>query len=73
MGSIWVIVTTAFICLPVGVMAAIYLEEYADPTKRFNRIVEINIQNLAAVPSIVYGILGLGVYRTTEKVKGVAK
>ncbi len=61
MGSIWVIVTTAFICLPVGVMAAIYLEEYADPTKRFNRIVEINIQNLAAVPSIVYGILGLGV------------
>ncbi len=61
MGSIWVIVTTAFICLPVGVMAAIYLEEYADPTKRFNKLVEINIQNLAAVPSIVYGILGLGV------------
>jgi phosphate transport system permease protein len=61
MGSIWVIVTTAFICLPVGIMAAIYLEEYGDPTKRFNRIVEINIQNLAAVPSIVYGILGLGV------------
>ncbi len=61
MGSIWVIVTTAFICLPVGIMAAIYLEEYADPTKRFNKLVEINIQNLAAVPSIVYGILGLGV------------
>ncbi|HQR79532.1 MAG TPA: phosphate ABC transporter permease PstA [Actinomycetota bacterium] len=61
MGTIWVIVTTAVICLPVGVMAAIYLEEYADASKRFNRIVEINIQNLAAVPSIVYGILGLGV------------
>lgn len=61
MGSIWVIVTTAFICLPVGIMAAIYLEEYGDPTKRFNRLIEINIQNLAAVPSIVYGILGLGV------------
>jgi phosphate transport system permease protein len=42
-------------------MAAIYLEEYADPTKRFNKLIEINIQNLAAVPSIVYGILGLGV------------
>ncbi|MCU0297536.1 MAG: phosphate ABC transporter permease PstA [Candidatus Nanopelagicales bacterium] len=61
MGSIWVIVTTAVICLPVGIMAAIYLEEYADPTKRFNKLIEINIQNLAAVPSIVYGILGLGV------------
>ncbi len=61
MGSIWVIVTTAFICLPVGVMAAIYLEEYGNPNRRFDRIVEINIQNLAAVPSIVYGILGLGV------------
>lgn len=61
LGTIWVIVTTAVICLPVGVMAAIYLEEYADTSKRFNRIVEINIQNLAAVPSIVYGILGLGV------------
>ncbi len=61
MGSIWVIVTTAFICLPIGVMAAIYLEEYGNPNRKFDRIVEINIQNLAAVPSIVYGILGLGV------------
>ncbi len=61
MGSIWVIATTAVICLPVGVMAAIYLEEYGNPNNRFYRIVEINIQNLAAVPSIVYGILGLGV------------
>ena len=55
------IATTAVICMPVGVMAAIYLEEYGNPTRRFDRIVEINIQNLAAVPSIVYGILGLGV------------
>lgn len=61
MGSIWVIVTTAAISLPVGIMAAVYLEEYANRESWFNRIVEINIQNLAAVPSIVYGILGLGV------------
>lgn len=61
MGSIWVIVTTACISLPVGIMAAIYLEEYGNPSGRFFRLVEINIQNLAAVPSIVYGILGLGV------------
>lgn len=61
MGTIWVIAATAAICLPVGIMAAIYLEEYANPRSRFFRLVEINIQNLAAVPSIVYGILGLGV------------
>ena len=42
-----------------GVATAIYLEEYADSTKWCNRLIELNIQNLAAVPSIVYGILGL--------------
>jgi phosphate transport system permease protein len=62
MGSIWVIVTTAFICLPIGIGAAIYLEEYSNSTSRFYRLVEVNIQNLAAVPSIVYGILGLAVF-----------
>jgi phosphate transport system permease protein len=41
-------------------MAAIYLEEYADPDRWYNRLIELNIQNLAAVPSIIYGILGLG-------------
>jgi phosphate transport system permease protein len=61
MGSIWVVGTTALFALPVGIMAAIYLEEYGNPNSRFYRLVEINIQNLAAVPSIVYGILGLGV------------
>lgn len=61
MGSIWVIATTAVIALPIGIMAAIYLEEYGNSTSKFYRLVEINIQNLAAVPSIVYGILGLGV------------
>ena len=46
--------------VPVGVAAAIYLEEYANPDRWYNRLVEVNIQNLAAVPAIVYGILGLG-------------
>jgi phosphate transport system permease protein len=46
-------------CLPIGVCAAIYLEEYADSNRWYNRLIEVNIQNLAAVPSIVYGILGL--------------
>jgi phosphate transport system permease protein len=45
--------------VPVGVGTAIYLEEYADRTRWYNRLLELNIQNLAAVPSIVYGILGL--------------
>lgn len=62
MGTLWVIGFTAVISLPLGVMAATYLEEFAKPTSRFARIVEVNIQNLAAVPSIVYGILGLAVF-----------
>ncbi|MEU2491602.1 phosphate ABC transporter permease PstA [Streptomyces sp. NPDC007883] len=60
-GTIWVISFTALYCLPTGVLTAIYLEEYADRGRWWNRAIEINIQNLAAVPSIVYGILGLGI------------
>lgn len=45
--------------VPIGVFTAIYLEEYADKSRWYNKLLEINIQNLAAVPSIVYGILGL--------------
>ncbi|MBA3267652.1 MAG: phosphate ABC transporter permease PstA, partial [Acidimicrobiia bacterium] len=60
MGTIWVVGLCAVFTIPVGVGAAIYLEEYANPDRWYNRLVEVNIQNLAAVPSIVYGILGLG-------------
>jgi len=59
-GTLWLMALTALIILPVGVMAAIYLEEYADKTRWYNRLIELNVQNLAAVPSVVYGILGLG-------------
>jgi phosphate transport system permease protein len=58
-GTIWVMGIVAATCVPLGVGAAIYLEEYADNTRWYNRLIEVNIQNLAAVPSIVYGILGL--------------
>lgn len=58
-GSLWVILTTASICLPLGFGAAIYLEEFAHKERWYNRLLELNIQNLAAVPSVVYGILGL--------------
>jgi phosphate transport system permease protein len=58
-GTIWLMAVCALFIVPVGVATAIYLEEYADNTRWYNRVVEVNIQNLAAVPSIVYGILGL--------------
>jgi phosphate transport system permease protein len=58
-GTVWLMGVCAVFIVPVGVATAIYLEEYADDTKWYNRVVEVNIQNLAAVPSIVYGILGL--------------
>jgi phosphate transport system permease protein len=61
-GTLWVIVFTAIISLPIGILAAVYLEEYANSTSRIARFIEINIQNLAAVPSIVYGMLGLAVF-----------
>src|SRR5215213_4715171 len=62
MGTVWVVGLTALITIPLGVGAAIYLEEYADKERWFNRMIELNIQNLAAVPSIVYGILGLAFF-----------
>jgi phosphate transport system permease protein len=52
-------VLTAVIVVPLGIASAIYLEEYADKSRWWNRMIEVNIQNLAAVPSVVYGILGL--------------
>ena len=61
MGSIWVVGLTAALALPIGVAAAIYLEEYGSRS-RVARFIELNIANLAAVPSIIYGLLGLGVF-----------
>ena len=61
MGTIITIVFTALFTVPVGVGAAIYLEEYA-PKNRLTQIIEINISNLAGVPSVVYGLLGLGIF-----------
>ncbi len=58
-GTILLMFLTALFAIPIGVGAAIYLEEYADKERWYNRMIEVNIQNLAAVPSIVYGILGL--------------
>ena len=61
LGSLWVLAMTALISFPLGVGTAIWLEEYA-PSNRFTRLVQTNIANLAGVPSIVYGILGLTLF-----------
>lgn len=65
-GSLWVIGCTALISIPTGIGAAIYLEEFATAS-RLNTFIRINIANLAGVPSIVYGILGLAIF-----VRGIA-
>lgn len=65
-GSLWTILFTLLLAFPIGVGAAIYLEEYAT-NNWINRLIQTNISNLAGVPSIVYGILGLAIFvRTFE-------
>lgn len=61
LGSLWVIAITILFSFPIGVGAAIYLEEYASEN-RINRIIQTNINNLAGVPSIIYGMLGLAIF-----------
>jgi phosphate transport system permease protein len=60
-GTLWVISLTILIAFPIGVGAAIYLEEYA-PRNRWTSILKVNIANLSGVPSVVYGLLGLGIF-----------
>ena len=60
-GSLWMILLTAGISVPIGVATALYLEEYA-PRGWFLKIIQININNLAGIPSVVYGILGLTLF-----------
>ena len=61
MGSIWILLLTTIIAFPVGVAAGVYLEEFSKKNK-LSAILEINISNLAGVPSIIYGLLGLEVF-----------
>jgi phosphate transport system permease protein len=60
-GTVWVMATTALLAFPLGVGAGIYLEEYA-PKNKLTHFIEINIANLAGVPSVIYGLLGLGLF-----------
>ncbi len=60
-GSFYTLLITLAVCFPIGVMAAVYLEEFA-PKNRLTDLIEVNINNLAAVPSIIFGLLGLAIF-----------
>ncbi len=60
-GTAWTMLVTLLLCVPIGVLAAIHLEEFA-PKNRITDLIEVNINNLAAVPSIVFGLLGLAIF-----------
>lgn len=60
-GTLWIMSLTLLVAFPMGLAAAIYLEEYA-PKNRWTRMLQVNISNLAGVPSVVYGLLGLGIF-----------
>ncbi|MFN8138213.1 MAG: phosphate ABC transporter permease PstA [Fimbriimonadales bacterium] len=62
LGTVWVVALTGVIAIPVGLAAAIYLEEFAKKRNRLASFIEVNIANLASVPSIIFGLLGLAVF-----------
>ncbi|MBK8538559.1 MAG: phosphate ABC transporter permease PstA [Ardenticatenia bacterium] len=62
LGSLWTILVTIVVALPLGVAAAVYLEEYAAKDRRLTQVIQTNINNLAGVPSIIYGMLGLTIF-----------
>jgi phosphate transport system permease protein len=69
-GTFWIGVIVSLTAFPLGVATAVYVEEYA-PTSRLTRLIDINIRNLAGVPSIVYGLLGLAIFVGAFKALGV--
>ncbi len=60
-GTAWLMLGTAIFAVPLGVGAGVYLEEFSDQQQWYNRLIEVNLQNLAAVPSVVYGLLAVAV------------
>ena len=63
-GTLWLVFMTAILTIPIGVSTALYLEEFASDNL-FNKIIKINVSNLAGVPSIIYGLLGLAFFTYT--------
>ncbi|WP_183092509.1 phosphate ABC transporter permease PstA [Nocardioides stalactiti] len=71
-GSVILMITTALMAIPLGVAAAVYLEEFSSKTSRFSRIVEVNLQNLAAVPAVIYGMLAASLMAAVGAERGIA-
>ncbi|KAA1427509.1 phosphate ABC transporter permease PstA [Nocardioides antri] len=71
-GSIILMITTALLAIPLGVSAAVYLEEFASKTSRFSKVVEVNLQNLAAVPAVIYGMLAATLMAVVGVQRGIA-
>jgi phosphate transport system permease protein len=61
LGSVWLMATTALMTVPLGIAAAVYLEEFANQKAWYNKLIEVNLQNLAAVPAIIYGMLAAAI------------
>ena len=61
LGSMWLMLGTALLAVPLGIASALYLEEFANRHRWYNKLIEVNLQNLAAVPSVVYGLLAVAV------------
>ncbi|MPZ97093.1 MAG: phosphate ABC transporter permease PstA [Propionibacteriales bacterium] len=61
LGTAWLMATTAVLAIPMGIAAALYFEEFADKRRWYNRLLEVNLQNLAAVPSVIYGLLAVAI------------
>ncbi|MBA3309494.1 MAG: phosphate ABC transporter permease PstA [Nocardioidaceae bacterium] len=61
LGTAWVMGATGVMAVPMGIAAAVYFEEFADKRRWHNRVLEVNVQNLAAVPSVIYGLLAVAV------------
>lgn len=61
LGSMWLMLGTALLAVPLGISSALYLEEFANRHRWYNKLIEVNLQNLAAVPSVVYGLLAVAI------------
>lgn len=72
LGSVVLMITTALLAIPLGVAAATYLEEFADNNTWFNRVIEVNLQNLAAVPAVIYGMLAAAIMSFVGAERGIA-
>ncbi len=71
LGSMWLMLGTALLAVPLGIASALYLEEFADRHRWYNKLIEVNLQNLAAVPSVVYGLFAVAAMSVLGLQRGI--